>query len=816
MIGTLLRDLRYAGRTFRRSPGFLALAVLTISVGVGANAAIFSIVNAVLLRPLPFPRAGDLVLVSNQNRSTKQSSFDASPANFLDWRRRQHSFTGMAAFREETFGLFSADRPERTPGAVVTVNFFDVLGATPALGRAFQPADEQPGAPRVAVLSDRLWRRQFFARPDAIGQTLRINDEPHTIIGVMAPGIDYPGKAALWIQSHWRVPEDPLTPTVDPVGQRDHAFITVMARLKPGTSLAGSRADMDAIAATLEHDFPDENDNLGAVVLPLRDDLVADLKPTILLLFAAVGLLLLIAAANVSGLLIARATARHQEIAIRIALGASRAQILTQLLTESLVLSVIGGAGGVLLAMWLIGPLVALSPADLTVAGAVTIDRTVLGFGLAVSTVAGVLFGLAPARQLLQTNLHEDLKQGARGGSSPGQRRIRAAIVAGEVALSLVLLIGAGLTIRSFVKLQQQSPGFEPDGVLTMSVSLPAARYPAPGLKAAFWETAIARLRQIPGVQYASATSRLPLLPGNSTRGLSIPGLPPDAQPSASYRTASPDYFRAMRIPLLRGRFFEDGDREGRPLVAIVSASAAQRFWPGRDPIGQHFSIHEPTITVVGVVADIHAAALDTPAVPTIYAPYRQDAWPFMVFAIRLADPGRGRTGALEAPGNLQASVRNAIWSIDKDQPIGAVKTMDEWLSNSLTRRRFSVTLLSVFGAVAVSLAAIGLYGVLAFIVAQRRREIGVRMALGAQPRDVILDVLGQGLRLAIIGIVIGLALALALTRLLNSLLFATSPTDALTFAIVSTLLVAIAIAASLIPALRASRVDPLAALRDE
>ncbi len=649
-----------------------------------------------------------------------------------------------------------------------------------------------------------------------IGQTLRINDEPHTIVGVMAPGIEYPDKAALWIQSHWRVPEDPLAPTVDPVTQRDHAFITVMARLKPGVTLSSSRADMDAIAATLEHDFPEENDKVGALVLPLRDDLVSDLKPTILLLFAAVGLLLLIAAANVSGLLIARATARQQEIAIRIALGASRRQILTQLLTESLVLSVIGGAGGVLLAMWLIGPLVALSPADLTVAGAVTIDRSVLGFGLAVSTLAGVLFGLAPARQLLQTNLHEDLKHGARGGSSLGQRRIRAAIVAGEVALSLVLLIGAGLTIRSFVKLQQQSPGFDPDHVLTMSVSLPAARYPTPAQKAAFWETAVARLAQIPGVRYASATSRLPLLPGNSTRGLSVPGLPANAQAIASYRTASPDYFRAMGIPLFRGRFFDEGDREDRSLVAIVSASAAQRFWPGRDPIGQHFSINAPTITVVGVVADIHAAALDTPPVPTIYAPYRQDAWPFMVFAIGFADLGGNRAGAFEVPENLQASVRDAIWSIDKDQPIGAVKTMDEWLSNSLTRRRFSVTLLTVFGAVAVSLAAIGLYGVLAFIVAQRRREIGVRMALGAQPRDVVLDVLGQGLQLAIIGIVVGLALALALTRLLNSLLFATSPTDALTFAVVSTLLVAIAIAASLIPALRASRVDPLTALRDE
>jgi putative ABC transport system permease protein len=566
---------------------------------------------------------------------------------------------------------------------------------------------------------------------------------------------------------------------------------------------------MDAVAASIERDFPATNQFAGVQLIPLRTDLVADVRQTVLLLFAAVGLLLLIATANVSGLLLARATARQQEMAVRIALGASRGRILAQLLTESVVLAVLGGAAGVILAMWLIGPLVAMSPADLGVAGAVTVDRRVLLFGLAISALAGLLFGLAPAQQLARLDVHGDLKQGARGGASLGQRRLRAVLVAGEIAISLVLLIGAGLTIRSFAKVQQEPAGFSPDHVLTFGLNLPPARYPTPQQKAEFWQRALDAVRRIPGVDIAGATSRLPLLPGNSTRGLTIRDLPPGTQASAYYRTASPEYFRAMGIPLLRGRVFEEADRENRPPVAVISASAAQRFWPNRNPIGERFSIDDPSIVIVGIVGDVHATALDRAPQPTVYVPYRQDAWPSMVFTLRLG--GSDGHGA-----SLQTGIRDAIWQVDKDQPVGAILTMDEQLSKSLTRRRFSVTLLSAFGVVAVSLAAIGLYGVLAFIVAQRRREIGVRMALGAQPRDVIADVMGQGLRLAGIGVVIGLGLAMAGTRLLSSLLFGTSPTDALTFAAVATLLVVIAAAASLVPALRASRVDPLIALRDE
>jgi putative ABC transport system permease protein len=810
MIDSLKQDLRYAIRTFVRTPGFVVLAVVTIAIGVGANTAIFSVVNATLLRPLPFPRGHELVLVSQTNRQTRQSFNNANAANFLDWRARNRSFTGMAGFREAGVTLTSGDHPERLSAAMVNANFFDVLQVRPALGRAFLPSDEVHGADRVAVISDAVWRERFGGRADVIGQEARFDGERYTIVGVAPSRVDYPGKAQVWIPPHWPVPDDPLLPpSQDPSTNRDHGYFFVVARLKPGVTFEAAAADMTAVTAGLERDFPNVNRNVGAEILRLRDDLVVDdVRSTTLLLFGAVGLLLLIATANVSGLLMARATARHQEMALRVALGATRTRIVTQLLTESVLLALAGGAAGVLLAMWLVPALVLLSPADLTVAGDVTVDRYVLVFGLALSTLTGLLFGLAPARQLSALNVNEDLKQSARGGSGVRQRRVRAILVAGEIALSLVLLVAAGLTVRSFIQLQRVPSGFDPDRVLTVSISPPAARYGTQALRAEFWDRMLTALRETPGVQLAAATSRLPLLPGNSTRGLAIRDLPAEAQPTADYRTASPDYFSVMSIPVLRGRAFTDADREDRPPVAVVSSSAAQRFWPGRDPIGQHFQINVPgpEITVVGVVGDVHSASLESAPQPTVYVPYRQDAFPFMTFVIKTPLGASAMTNP----------VRAAVWSVDKDQPLGALLTMDERLSHSLMRRRFSVTLLSVFGTTAVLLAAVGLYGVLAFVVSQRRREIGVRIALGATGRDVIADILGQGLRLAGLGMAIGLALALAVTRLMSALLFGTSPTDVATFAGAATLLTVIATAASLVPALRASRVDPLVALRDE
>jgi putative ABC transport system permease protein len=805
-MDALFQDLRYAARTFRRAPGFALLAILTIAVGIGANAAIFSIVNAVLLRPLPYPRADELLLVSQSDRRTKLSLSDATPANFLDWRARNRTFTALAAYESAAMSLTGTDHADPVSGAMVNANFFDVLEVHAALGRTFTASDEEPGAPRVAILSDGLWRRRFGARPEVIGQTARFNDEPVTIVGVMRAGVDYPDKAEMWVPPHWRVPDDPLLgPSRDPSAERDHGYIQVVGRLKPGVTSQAAQRDMDSVSASLEHEYPDDLVNIGVNLVSLRSDLVADVRPTIRLLFAAVVLLLLIATANVSSLLIARATSRHQEIAVRVALGATRRRLLTQLLTESVLLAFAGGAAGVLLAMWMIGPLVALSPADLGVAGDIGVDPTVLLFSFGVSLAAGLFFGMAPARQLSRLDVHRDLKESARGGVGAGQRRVRAALVSAEVALSLVLLVAAALTIRSFILLQHVSTGFEPDNVLTVRVTPPPARYQTHRQLADFYERTVHALHNIAGVQSAGATSRLPLRPGNSARGLTIPGVASNVNTGADYRTVSPDYFRTMGIPLLHGREFTDADREERPLVAVISASLAQRFWPNRDAVGEHFSIDDPAITIVGVVGDVHSAALDAPVHPTVYVPYRQDPFPFMTFVIRSP-----------APDAISSAVRQAVSQIDSAQPIGDVITMDAQLSNSLSRRRFGVTLLTIFGAIAVTLAAIGLYGVLAFIVAQRKREIGVRMALGATPRSLIADVLREGLRLAGIGVAVGIVLALAATRLLTSMLYGTSATDVATFASVSLLLIVVAVGASFVPALRASRVDPLVALRED
>jgi putative ABC transport system permease protein len=813
MIDTVRQNLRYAIRTCLGAPGFTLLAVVTIAVGVGANAAIFSVVNAVLLRPLPFPRAEELYLLQQTNAQTRQASGNASPADVLDWRARTRSFAAIAAFRDDAYVL-GGDRPERLGGAIVNANFFDVLGVKPALGRAFVPGDEQRGS-RVVVLSDGLWRERFGADPLAIGRSIRLNSESYTIVGVMPPRVDYPDQARLWTPPHWRMPDDPLLPAEDPSPQRGHSYVFVVGRVKPGVTRTAAEADLGAVAAQLAREFPTTNMNVGATLLRLRDDLVGDVRPTLLLLFAAVGMLLLIAASNVSALLIARATARTQEIAVRLALGASRGRIVGQLLTESVVLAMIGGTCGVLLAMWVVPPLVAISPRDLGVTE-VPVDANVLGFSLAVSLVAGVLFGLAPVRQAFGIDLHGDLKRSSRHGTNPGDRRVRSMLVAAEIALSMVLVVGAGLTVRSFVRLQQVPTGFAIDRQLTAGVNLPQTRYPTPLRKAEFWERAIEALRSVPGVETVGATSRLPLSGGNSSRSLVVDGnIDQASQPTVDYRTASPDYFRALGIPLLRGRRFRDDDREDRARVGVVSTSMAQRLWPGVDPIGHRIAIDpDKPITVVGVVGDVHHASLAAEAQPTLYVPYRQDPWPSMTFVLRMK--AATSYGSPAAAAGMEAAVRNAIAVLDKEQPVGAIRSMDQQLSRSLSRQRFSVTLLTAFGVIAVALAAIGLYGVLAFIVAQRRREIGVRIALGASARDVVGDILGHGLRLAAIGMAIGLALAFAVARLMSTLLFGIGAADVVTFAGASALLAAIAAAASLIPALRASRVDPLLALRDD
>jgi putative ABC transport system permease protein len=807
MIDRIRQDVRYTLRTYVRSPGFALLAVLTMAIGIGANTAIFSVVNTVLLRPLPFADPDRLFLVSQVDRKSRQGAGDATPANFLDWRERSRAFTAMAAFRDEPYVLSSGDRPERVGGGMVNANFFDVLGVAPALGRRFEAGDEAPGAPRVVIMSDGLWKRRFGGRGDVIGQSIRLNGEPHTIVGIMPPGIDYPDHAALWTPPHWRVPDDPLAPAVDAAAQRDHGYLFVIARTKPNVTVPQAQADMDAVALGLERDYPDSNTDVAIALVSLRDNLVGDVRPTILLLFAAVGVLLLIATVNVAGLLVARATSRHQEIAVRMALGASRGRVAVQLLTESALLGIVGGGCGVLLSMWMLAPFVVISPRELGVTGDVQLDPTVMVFALAVSALSGLAFGMLPVRQLMDRRLHDDLRAAGRGVAGAHQRRLRGGLVVAQIALSLVLLVGAGLTIKSFVRLQRVPTGFDADGVIVTSVNLPAVRYATTAQRSGFWERALEAARSIDGVDAAAVGSRLPLSGGNSGRGLLIDGRNPTPPVVADYRTVSADYFRVLRIPLLRGRPLADDDRAARPLVAVVSASMAAAYWPSVDPIGHTIAIDPGTpITIVGVVGDVRHAALESAPRPTFYVPYHQDPWSTMTLALRTA----------ASPAAVTRSVQRAIAEVDRDQPVGAVRTLDDFVYRSLARRRFGVTLLATFGTIAVVLAAVGLYGVLAFIVGERRREIGVRMALGAQPRAIVADLLGQGLRLTGLGVGIGAVLALAATRLLNALLFGTSPTDAATFAAAAALIVTIAAAASVVPALRASRVDPLVALRDE
>jgi len=810
MLGNLWQDVRYTFRTFVRAPAFVAIAVFTMAVGIGANTAIFSVVSATLLRPLQFPRSDELALIIQTNKVTRRTYNDTTPANYLDWRARNNSFSGITSYREGGAILSSGPTPERRAATMVNSNFFDVLEIHARYGRTFTATDEGPGAARVAILSDAIWRERFGGDPSIVGQSVRLDDVPHTVIGVMPPGMDYPYETQIWTTPHWRVIDDPgVGPAVDPSTERGHGYFFAIGRIKRGVSFSAAAADMARVGDALERDFPDDNAGVAVDLLPLRDEMVvSDVRSTTLLVFAAVGLLLLIATANVSGLLMARATVRHQEIALRAAIGASRGRLIAQFLTESLVLALLGGLAGVILALWLVPALVALSPADLNATGGVAIDGRVLTFSLAISALAGILCGLAPARQLSGMSVNDALKQSARGAVSVRQRRLRATIVCGEIALSMVLLVTASLTVRSFMRLQHVDSGFTHEGVQTMVISPSATRYAATGARADFWEHLVSGARQIPGVTRAAATSRLPLLPGNSTRGLTIPGMDTSRLPSPDYRTISPDYFSVMGIPVVSGRGFTDADREDRPIVVAVSASAAQRFWPGRDPLGQQFQIAVPgpTYTIVSVVGDVRSASLEAAPLPTIYVPYRQDPARSMVLVMKTPLSAAAITGPL----------RDAIHSVDKDQPIGAIRSMDEQISRSLQRRRFGVTLLSSFGAIAVGLAAVGLYGVLAFIVSQRRREIGVRIALGASTRDVVRDVLGQGLQLVGVGLAVGLLLALAAARIMSSLLFATSATDLASFGAAALLLATIAIAASLLPALRASRVDPLVALRDE
>ena len=805
-IETTWRDIRFGVRALVHSPVFSVVTVLSLALGIGANTAIFSVVNGLLLRPLPYPESERIVDVWHtppQQSFPGLDRFSVSPANYLDWKAQSSAFEQMAVYSYTGFSLSTSNDPLPLIGAAVSSDFFSVLRTNAMQGRTFTPDEERPGRDQVVVIGHGLWQRAFGANPNIIGQTLNINSRSFTVVGIMPAGFEFPREAELWVPLAWDDKERQI--------RSIHDYL-VIARLKQNVSQEQAQAEMSTISSRLEQQYPEENKGWGAVVIPLREDIVGDIRLALLVLFCAVGFVLLIACANVANLMLARAANRQKEIAVRIALGAGRARLIRQLLTESVLLAVTGGVLGLLLAVWGSRMLVRLG--SLPNSGDIGIDIWALGFTLLVSFGAGIIIGIVPALQFTRTNLSDTLKQGSgRTGGSSIKQHTRKALVISEVALSLVLLIGAGLMIRSFWKLQNVNPGFDTSNALTMSVALTPIRYPEPHQQLAFLDRAIEQIRAVPGVVSVGATTTIPLAGGGSTQPFSIEGQPTGAvaeQPMAQTRYITPDYFRTIGIPLRQGRFFSDYDRDNSVPVVIISEAMARRFWPGQNPIGKRltpsFHLKQGAREIVGVVGDVKASGLDVDSSAAMYLPYKQSPRPWISFVVRTASN----------PEGLVQPVSTAIYSIDKEQALTDVQTMEQVLAQSLSDRRFNMTLLLTFAGVALVLAAVGVYGVMNYTVTLRRRELGIRMALGAGRMAVLRLVLGQGLTLTLIGVAAGLISAYALTRLMASLLYGVTATDYLTFVSVSAVLIAVGVVASYVPARRATKVNPTIALRAE
>ena len=802
----LHQDLRYACRALNHSRAFAAAAVLTLALGIGANTAIFSVIDAVLLRPLPYPNPGKLVMVYERLADGGPESF--SPADFLDYKRQGHFFQHLAAYREYSFNLTGQDQPERVSGAIVTADFFSVLAVRARVGRTLLPEQDKPGA-RTVVLGYSLWQSRYGGDPNIAGKAIDVDGEPRTVVGVMPQYFEFPAGTELWAAARYAVPEQPLNPLKDFSNVRDSHYFDIVARIKPAISMRQAQTEAETIARRLGQQYKDE-EAVGAMLVGLHDDLAGPARPALLLLIGAVALLLLIACVNVANILLARGATRQREIAIRGALGAGRARLARQFLTESVLLAAAGGALGVLMAHWALKPLRALVPAAMPGGVALHLNTQVLLFTGIVSLASGMFFGFFPALQMASVDLNSILKEGGRGaGSGSRSHRIRSLLVVSEIALASVLLIGAGLLIRSFNRLLTAPEGFNPSGVLSLQLSLPSVRYAENSDRARFVKQTIARIEALPGVASAGVTSRLPLNPGNSTRSIDIKGQtpPPGGNIAPDYVVASPDYFPSLRIPLISGRTFTDRDEAGAPMVAVVNQTMARRFWPGESPVGKQIQLGActPWCEVVGMVGDVRQHHLGMPQPPAVYMPYAQDPWPFMAFVVRTKTDPMGVVSAVEG----------AIHSVDKDQPVYDVRAMRDVVAKSVSPQRTRMALLSVFAFVALALACIGIYGVMAYSVAQRTHEIGIRMALGARPQDVLRFVTGQGCKLAAAGIAAGLLLSLGLARFLSSLLYGVRPADATTFIGVSLIVLAVALLASYIPARRATKVDPAVALRE-
>ena len=803
---TLFKDIRYGIRSLARHPGFTAIAVITLALGIGANTAIFSVVNAVLLRPLPFADPERIVWL--WDTQPQLSNAPASLPDFLDWKEQNRSFEHLAAFQSGNMFLDAGNGTEDVPVGLVTPETFELFRVRPVLGRTFTDAETLPGErSRLAVLSYSMWQNQFGSDPNVVGRTIQLSGTAHTIIGVMQAGFSFPDRAQLWRP----LPIDPKE--LD----RGPHYLRVLGRLKRDVSLGQAQADISAVAARLAQQYPEKIAGHGVKLERLTDVVVGDVGLALFVLLGAVGFVLLIACANLANLMLARVGARQKEIAVRTALGASRLHIVRQLLTESIMLAVVGGAAGLLLAIWAVSWVVSLSPDTIPRVREISVDPRVAGFTLLISIVTGVLFGLAPALQVSRPDLTDALKESGRTTSGLRGSRLRGALVMSEVALSLVLLVGAGLMIRSFAKLNQVDPGFSPDRVLTLGVTLLRNKYPADEQVGPFYSQILERAAATPGVLSVAAISELPLSGSNTSDYFTIEGRPAvtkEEEPLTEYRIVTPRYFESMGIGLLAGRDFAETDTRQSPNVVVINDAFARRHFGQESPLGHRIKLQgqeRDPLLIVGVVGNVRDFGLDEQPTPEAYVPFLQDPLS-KTYQRSMTIVARTRSD----PGGLAASLRTALTSMDKSLPVNAIKPMTDYLHDSLSRRRFNMVLLIAFSGVALVLAAIGIYGVISYGVAQRTREMGIRMALGARSRDVLKLVVRQAMMLTLGGVALGLLASFALTRLMKSLLFSVSVTDPLTFAAIALLLTLIALLACLIPAVRATKVDPLVALRYE
>jgi putative ABC transport system permease protein len=805
----LVHNIRYTLRLLRRSPGFTATALVTLALGIGANTAVFSVVDGVILRPLPYPEPHRLVSLWENNTRLDPPRSNVAPANLVDYVRSTRTFDGLAGYASTSMSLTKTGTPEQLLGEAITWNYFGVVGTQPALGRAFLPEEDRAGSGHVVILTDALWRARFAGNPDILGRTITLNNESYEVVGVTPPGFQP------LTQFRSTVPVVFFVPAAYPdallANHGDHE-IGVVARLKDGVTLAQAQADLDGVTADLARRFPDSNQTVRALVAPMAADIARNVRTSLLVMLGAVGLVLLIACANLANLLIVRAIGQRQEVAIRMAIGATRGQVAAQMLTRDLVLGLLGGAAGLLLGIWTRDVLVALAPSSIPRLDHLTLSGRVLGVTAALSALAGLLAGAVPAIQMSRGDAVPALKGAAANAS--GARAIlrwRGALMAAEIAAALMLAVGAGLLIRSLGRLNAVELGFQTENVLTFLVRLPDAKYATPRERHAFFEALAPRVQALPGVRQVAFANQFPMRGGWGS-GIRVAGVPADDQTSADFQAVSPSYFAALGIPLLRGRLLEETDRDGALRVAVVSETFVKRYANGRDPIGLTFSRggrEGPAITIVGVVAEIRRDGREAEIAPQVFLSAAQTE----LYPVRLASVAVRAAGD---PRALVPGIQRAVWAIDPDQPITSVRTLDEVLVLASAQRRFTMTLLSWFAALAVGLALVGVYGVVAYAVAQRTREIGIRVALGASRRDVVSLVVRSGLAWALGGIAAGLAGAVAISRAMATLLFEIGPDDPATFATIAIAMLAVAFSATYVPALRAARVDPLVALKGD